>query len=343
MPHILELVRLLPDRNISIPRRGQPLGAFIVLSTLQHRTYTSTACVFVALSMCSFILASCADHGPDGTVDEATPASRFGMLVVTRTPSPVPGGATDDLRVNAFFVRHAGFQQTQVLDLMNLTDAPDQLLLGLEVGSCQVTERDLSSGIDTGMDSYVDLLDAGDVRLVLSGRGSARLRRRAFPDLFSNVGGVTYETSGIDGATVGTLQLAGRGSRQIGQFSVSLNTVPIPVLHSVGGQPVTSNYAAIDWREPLSLQWAPSQSTQTETYIELAALQYDRIVSLSCRASDTGLATLPRAGVEAVGELAQQDATVRLSVRRIAHQTFDATGVQDADAYYVARDSVFLK
>ena len=285
----------------------------------------------------------CADHGPDDTLGRSVPAAKFAMAVVSRTPSPAPGGIAEDLRVSAFFVRHVGFNETEVLDLINLPDAPEPMALAMELGGCQLSERNLADGVEQGGDSFIDLIDAGDLRINLTSSGSARIQRNAFPDLFSNIGGVTYELSGLDGATSGLLQLTGRGSRQVGRFAVSLDAVPIPILHSAGGQPITSNYAAVDWREPLDVEWAPSSAEGAMTFIELAALQYDRIVSLQCRARDTGLATLPRAGVEAVGELAQSDATVRLSVRRLVQEPFHATGMQRAHAFFVARDSVFLK
>jgi hypothetical protein len=286
----------------------------------------------------------CSDHGPEDLMARSQPADRFGLIIVSHSPGPVPGGVAEDLRVGAFFVRHAGFDKTQVLDLINLPDVPEPSMFDLAIGHCEVTERELGEGFEASVDSYVDLLDAGDVRLFLDARGTTPLRRRAFPDLFSNVGGVTYEASAMESATRGSLRIQGKGSRQVGDFVVSLTPTPIPMLRTVAGEPITSNYSGIDWQQPLSIEWSPVQvpTVNTQTYIELAALQFDRIISLRCRAEDRGRATLPQAGIEAVGRVAGKATTVRLSVSRVRHQRFAAAGLHDGDAFYVSRDSILL-
>lgn len=300
------------------------------------------ACV-LALST----IASCAEEAPQD-VGTSQPADRFGVLTISYSEHRVPGGTEPQVVVGGLFARHAGMPRDEVIHTLNLPDVPDAALLELKLGSCEYVDRNLS--IEPGADgnAFVDLLDAGDIRLRFQMR-TERLARRSVPDLFSNVTGITYEGVLHDAAApilAGPVRVESRGPHEVGSFLVDVNAPPVPRLLEVSGERTSGSYAPIDWDANLEIRWLPAETrpdNSNRVYIELVALQYDRIVSLRCATRDDGFAGLPRDGVAAVGRAVTPDSTVRLITRRIARADFGAAGLHTGLVFFVSRDSVLLE
>ncbi len=301
----------------------------------------------IAATVSLLSVASCAEEAPPDEQGRSSPADRFGQLTVSYVEHRVPGGAMPQVHVAGFFARHAGIDRPEVLRILNQPDVPDHALLDMHAGDCKILERQLPRPPLDDPAAFVELLDAGEIRMRFGPR-SARLQRRSFPDLFDSVAGLTYEGS-LSGAVTplggGTLALDGLGSAEVGNFVVHLEVPPVPRLIAVGERPITSHYAGIDWDDDLQVRWLVAETSPdpaVPVYIELAVLQFDRTISLVCVAPDTGVATLPHEAVAAVGAAVESDSAVRLITRRITKSQFRTDRIHSTDAYFVSRDSVLL-
>ena len=293
---------------------------------------------------------SCADTGGVDELGRSQPADRFGVLAISYSEHRVPGGVDPQIMVAGFFARHVAIARDEVLYTLNIPDVPDTNLLDMPLGSCRLMDRPLAASVEPDPEhAFVDLLDAGDIRVHVGARGQ-RLRRRGVPDIFPHVTGVTYEgivhdaTNPVAG---GPIRVEGRGSHEVGDFLVDVTPPPVPRLLEVAGQPVTGGYTSIDdWDTHLPVQWLaaePAAQPSQRVYIELVALRFDRIVSLRCVTRDDGSAGLPREGVAEVGKAATPDASVHLILRRIARSSFATAGIHTGDVFFVSRDSLMVQ
>ncbi len=303
--------------------------------------------VLVACLAAVCLLPSCAEEAPPEDLDRSTPADRFAQITVSYVEHRVPGGARPQVHISGFFARHAGIDRGEVLRILNQPDVPDPQLLSMRIGDCKIVERELGRPPveDT---SFVELLDAGEIRMQFGNRG-ARLQRRSFPELFTNVNGLTYEGAlggGHAPMMGGSLTLRGRGSSEVGDFRVRVEVPPVPRLIALGSSPVSSPYAGIDWDEDLDVRWLVAETSPNHNvpvYIELAVLQFDRTTSLICVAPDTGMATLPHDAVSLIAGSVESDSTVQLITRRISRAGFRTARIHSSEAFFVSRDSVLLK
>lgn len=301
------------------------------------------ACVLVL----GLLSSACAEQAP-APLDSSTPADRFAVLSVSYAEHRIPGGAEPQLVLGGFFARHHGISQREVLDILHLPDVPDAPTLGLAPPQCIIVERQLAAPIlKDPYESYVDLLDAGELRLEFAGR-TERLRRRNFPGLFSAVSGMTYEGS-LDSpapAGGGAMRLEGRGSHEVGDFRVDLRAPPVPRLIEVDGDPVTGAWAHVEWDRPLTVRWLSAETDSSgvaPVFIEIAVLKYDRTIALRCAAADDGRTTIEPRALQQVATHITSSSTVRLVARRISRAPFAAPGIHSGEAFFVSRDSVLLK
>lgn len=334
------------------PRRHGPCGQDRV-----RRRATSLGRL-VALLLTS----ACFDESDVPEGDRSNVASTIGVVTVVRAESHAPGIAPQ-LQLNAAFARYRGFSAADVVDFASLEDVPDWQLLELPVGHCQVVQSNASAigtaggrprlGADGGIEDFVDFLEAGELRALGSQDiRQARFERRALPELWTTVSGVTYEATLPLSAAERPISIDGWGSQHAGSFRLEAVVPPTPTLTEVGGQPVTAAYATIDWDEELEVRWetaAPPDpalgvtAVPTRLTVSLEALEFDRVVAFRCACPDVGSAGLPRAGIAALAPFARGEATVRLVVRRTAQVPFAAARVHEAMAFFVARSSVLVK
>ncbi|MBT9557257.1 MAG: hypothetical protein IV100_14555 [Myxococcales bacterium] len=317
------------------------------------RRRTSSLLRLVALLLAT----ACFDESDVPEGDRSNVASTIGVVTVVRAESHAPGIAPQ-LQLNAAFARYRGFSAADVVDFASLEDVPDWQLLELPIGHCQVVQSNASAigtaggrttrSADGGIEDFVDFLEAGELRALGSQDiRQARFERRALPELWTTVSGVTYEATLPLSAAERPISIDGWGSQHAGSFRLEATVPPTPTLTEVGGQPVTAAYATIDWEEELDVRWetpvAPEGAAPTRLTVSLEALEFDRVVAFRCACPDIGSAGLPRAGIEALAPFARGEATVRLVVRRTAQIPFAAARVHEAMAFFVARSSVLVK
>ena len=293
------------------------------------------------------VLASCAEEAPQDDLAVSVPADRFGLLTISYSEHRVPGGAEPQLLMGGFFARHAGLTRDGVLSVLNLPDTPGGADLDQPVGSCRYAERELGGTMDDDGGAFVDLLDAGSVRLTIDGR-KVGLRRRSFPDIFGSVSGITYEGALDDPTgTSGAVLVEGRGSYEVGSFMVSVTPPPVARLLEVDGAPVLGTYASLRWDADAEVRWLPQErvvaSEPLPVVVEVVALQFNRVASVRCVVDDTGSMLVPRSELQKLAPSATADATVRLVLRRIARARFAAAGLHSGEVMFISRDSVLLQ
>ncbi len=305
---------------------------------------------------------ACFDSEETAPDDRSTVASTIGVVTVVRAESHAPGMAPQ-LQLSAAFARYRGFAAADIVDFASLEDVPDWQLLELPVGHCQVvqsSENPLATftgsslvSANGGIENFVDFLEAGELRALGSQDvRQARFERRALPELWTTVSGVTYEAILPLSAAERPISIDGWGSQHAGSFRLEASVPPTPTLTEVGGQPVTAAYATIDWDEELEVRWETptlpgpalgGATTPTRLTVSLEALEFDRVVAFRCACPDVGSAGLPRAGIAAFAPFARAEATVRLVIRRTAQVPFSAASIHEAMAFFVARSSVLVK
>ena len=213
---------------------------------------------------------------------------------------------------------------------------------------CRVVRRNLgNSGPDYDGVAFVDLLDAGDIRISQL-QHETGLNRRPFPDIFPTVAGVTYEgifSSPNSQRDLYRLVLHSKGSYDVGGFSATIGAPAIPRLLELGNAPVTSDYASIDWDADLPLSWLHVETGEqlSRLLIEISLVNFDKSVSLQCAVADVGSSTISAEQIDAIQQDLSPNTTVRLSVRRVHHTPFVAPGLHTGDVYFVSSDSVILQ
>ncbi len=277
-------------------------------------------------------------------------AERFAILTVVR--SDAAAGLTEELRIEGFFARQWGLSHLGAVEVVGLPELGDPELFALEVGRCRVVERSMAVTLrGDEHEAFIDLLDAGEVRLRFGEHGTHRLARRPVSELHAAVNGVTYEAS-LPMAMVAppsggsaVLALEGRGSSELGTFHLTHTLAPPPTIQAVNGEPVTGDYAGIDWSDELAVTWLSTGAAEGDSHlvVSLEALQFDRRVELRCRSRDTGAVVLPAEGVQAVSTLATSETITRLVVQRLARVDFVASGLHEGHAVFAARSLVLLK
>ena len=301
----------------------------------------------IAASLVCFVAASCLSCAEEVAPEEYLhnePADRFGLITVTYNEHRIPGGVEPQVLVNAFFARHVALSHEQVLDIVNHPDTLEPSISAVPVGQCRIKTRDLREQALTHDSAYLDLLDAGDIRISTEEQALA-LRRRSFPDIFPMVTGLTYEGILSDTRRLrhGTsLLLEGRGSQEVGDFVVSLKAPSVPRLLEVASQPVTGSYSSFDWTTDLEIKWL-CLGEAGNVLVELVAIDFDRSVSLQCRLPDTGVGHITNTALELMKGRVAPDSTLRLIVRRVARSRFQTPGIHFGEVTYVSRDSVLLE
>jgi hypothetical protein len=233
---------------------------------------------------------------------------------------------------------------------LNLGNAIDNHVLALHEGFCHMQVRGFGrlelSEDDT---AFIDLIDAGDLRLDTGG-AAYRLTRRAYPDIFLEVTGVTYQgifSVARDQWEESPVKITGRGSLDVGEFSDELTVPPVPRLLEVGGAPVTGEYASLDWEGDLVVRWYSGSHDSAEplasVFVEFAVVELERRASLHCRTRDTGLMVLPRATLSELRRHTGDNATVRMIIRRISSDDFSAAGVDAGEIHLISQDAVLLQ
>ncbi len=295
---------------------------------------------FVTASALALAL-GCAEELPSRELGSSAPASRFGHLSITYSEHRVPGGVDPQVIASGLFARHIGVSKTDVVSAIVSSDGFDDTPV---VGACRVESRAL--GLRPGEDHFVDLVDAGELR-VNAPAGSVRLDRRSFPEVYPAVTGLTYEGT-LPRPELGEdtpLRIEGRGSYEVGPFVVEATLPAVPSLLAVDGTPVTGPYAAVRWDADLEVRWAvPEPNRRAATaLIDVVVLGYDRVTTLRCATPDSGLALLPRAGLAALADARQPDATTRLVVQRVRHAPFAAAGIHGGEVVVSSRDAVLVE
>jgi hypothetical protein len=306
--------------------------------------------LIIAIGSCGVLLSGCAEEMDPVEYFRQADAQHFGLLTVTYHEDKFGGQSQPQVSAAGVFARYNGLTQDEVLSILNLPDTLNSNVATLANGSCRIIVRASGKSELLERDSvFVDLLDAGEIRLETEGL-AYRLTRRSFPDIFLDVAGITYE--GIFGATNGIwdrakISLSGRGSLEVGEFSSQLKMPPVPKLLEIGGAPHTGEYASIDWDRDFMLRWArmprapgtPSGSV----FVELSAIELERQVSLHCRSYDTGMMVLPLPTLSGLKHLVSDTATLRMVIRRLESTHISAAGIESAELHLISRDSVLLQ
>ncbi|GMV41839.1 MAG: hypothetical protein AMXMBFR64_35550 [Myxococcales bacterium] len=253
---------------------------------------------------------------------------------------------TSRLLVSAAFVRTDGLDRGTVARVLGLPDIPDAA--DFESAQCAVSSTSVSASMDeAGGAPAVELLDAGALEL-RAGPETITVPSQYFPDVVSNIAGVTYEATVRSRSALPTTSqglratIAASGSVDVGAFEVSLQVPARLRLVEVGGRAVRHGVVMAELTGELGLSWEPPSRDSDLLVVEVARQSFGSVSTVRCLAPDNGafavpgemLARLPPSG---------PDTTDRLSVRRIMLQPFDAPGLHEGLAVYVTEDAVLLR
>ncbi len=277
-------------------------------------------------------LVGCTAEGPDDPApdDEETKRQAFGVVTVER----VQGDGLSRASVSAKFMRVAREQRAAAEALVGgdpLLPSPGECgsLAALEEAS--VLEP-LPSGFS------VELLDVGDVSLLLveadGGRTQVALAPRAFPDVGDWASGVFYTTPEATlpaGSSRGRPQawdgyeIAGSGAASLDAFVIEVGEAPdLPEDLRIDA-PLHAGRFVVSAKDDLALSWR--RSSRGDVVPDVVYVDVLGADALRCAFPDTGSALLP-AGVLSAADVGAE-ATV--SVHRLSERLVRIASV-DGDA-----------
>ena len=316
----------------------------------RHSNGWQVLMLIIAIGCFGMWAPGCAEEVDPSEYFRQAPTERFGLLVVTYHEDKFGGESRPQVSVGGFFARHAELSQEQVLSILNLPDVLGSNVRSLAHGNCLIKVRGFGDSELSAPESvFVDLLDAGDIRLE-TGEIDYRLTRRSFPDIFLDVTGVTYE--GIFSATHAAwehavVSVSSCGSLEVGDFVIQMKMPSVPKLLEIGGVLHSGEYASIDWNQDFLLRWAGHSPLMNEKrgsiFVELSAIELERKVSLHCRSEDTGVMVIPIATLAEIKRHVTGSTTLRMVVRRLGVRKIKAAGVESAELHLISRDSVLLQ
>jgi hypothetical protein len=319
-----------------------------------HRTlHTAGRILVAALALTAWI--GCGQERPyvepaEEQLSAAAPARTVGVVQLLYSEGHKARGTGNRLLANAFFVRSGEPDRAALARLLGLPGVPDAA--EFDEAQC-IVSTDPVSGADgrKAGSSLVELLDAGELTLQV-GAQAVPMASQYFPDIVSNVTGVTYEAAVRSPSAMPCLDdcegradnalVSATGSIDIGPLEVSL---PVPSrvrVLEVGGRAVRHGTVMTELDKDLSVTWEPVGGASDLLLVEVARYGYERVATVRCLAPDTGAFTLPGEQLSKLPPLGR-DATDRLQVRRITMRPFDAPGLDEGLAVFVNQDSVLLR
>ena len=302
--------------------------------------------MIVTWSLAASLCAACGTSlvGPDEVSDDS--ADSFGLVVVTLAENREHSRTREEIFAQAWFVEHVGYNQVEVLDLIQ---PPSSLAPDLALGQCAVHEDELliDGYPSDSVERSIYFMDAGDVR-VAGGQHTLAMDGSYFPDVRPDVGGLIYEGVYHHGKAIaapGALQVSGFGSPEVGTFDVSL-ALPAPLyLTSVGDQRVRGSRISGPARDQgLELTWVTADGAAPSgepVFVELVRREFDQSARLVCLVPDTGHFVIPAEELTLLPDMGV-DQTDWLSVFRVHDSSFEAEGLSTGWLLLVTRDEVLL-
>lgn len=282
----------------------------------------------------------------------------FGLVVLSLTEDRTSPRLSARVSASAWFVEHDQGRLQPVLTVLEPLSVAASTLREAQASKavsdrCVLTVRQLG-GRMSDQSGPIYFMDAGELALE-SDQGSLFFQSTYFPDVDPEVAGLVYDAAGPNARGLissPTVRVTGSGASEVGPFVAELQP-PAPLrLTRVGKHRFGARSSGISAGRhdgsngPLSVEWlsaqpagADAQPTVSVRYIRQG---FDRVASVSCRVPDTGQYKVPAKALAALPDMGD-DQTDRLEVARISVSGFEAEGLDQASAVFIARDSVLLR
>lgn len=327
--------RRLGDPHDSSPRRGATAA-----TAAPHRS------LFVAAGV-ALLAAGCSGEpaGPAGDETAAT-AHSFGLLTLRIAPQPgnepaePAAGTSLELSATAHLARYRALDPDQVARLLALPLDPQRELPALdECGWFDPTRDADEEDVAHDDEGEIDLLEAGDIRIVAPARSLA-LRPRSFAGLLPFVSGTVYQEAQINVAAgfEQPIEISAAGGAAVGGFGLR---VLLPALPAVGvAAPVAATSAgggAASGATPaLELRWTVARAAAETMYLELQGTERPAGPVLRCNVNDVGRFAVPRRLLDALDPM--DTGGVLLEAVRLRRTPFHARGLGEAEVRVIASE-----
>lgn len=298
---------------------------------------------WTAVLISSLLLALVACSGEEGLADGSVELhqSRLGLVSVTYDHRWTDVHDAAQLTATAQFVRYSAMDHEQVARLLALPLDPQRDLPALD----QCRRYDLSldlaahTALETEEQGYVELLEAGDLKIEAQG-STVTLMPRHFPGLLPFISGVVYGEAQAALINRGShvVSSSSTGGEAVGAFSARLNSPQLPRLSAVAGA-ASRSLVTLPRGSALPLRWHPS-ATPGATEVTYLELRYNaggtRHEALRCRLLDDGQFEVPRSLMAGLA------GKVTLNLTRLQQGSFVASGLDHGELRVVVRDTAAL-
>lgn len=274
---------------------------------------------------------ACGPEEPESIVLENEFPGNYGEVLFTYTQT----FATESEEVETSFQMSARFVRVHDLERNDV-----RLLWGEGIpenlgrrGGCQRSSIPIRAPREHVFGGSLELLDAGELTLRLA-EEEVRVANWSFPSVYGVVAGVLYGGEELDAEFRSDDQyhIIASGGEALGPFEVALDAPEGFDGLMLSGSEVGLEAVVLEPEQPLELRWEPGRVAE-EVLIELSFEQFGSEQRIVCRSSDDGAEVIPASLVSQLWDPGVQ--AVRLTVSRITRTSFEAEGLEDAEAMFV--------
>jgi hypothetical protein len=221
---------------------------------------------------------------------------------------------------HARFLRYRD-SDAELVDVLVGPQSTPRVLDVCEISTPDVVESAMAA---LGQDTFITHLDAGDVRVSVSGEPGEVLSPRHQPPLFPYVGGVEYEELTLHEPSElpvdGDISVTAFGGRDVGGFDVVATLPSTP--KNVWATTVESPDGSL---ESATIGWDPQVDAGTDELV-ITVVQGLGRAQIRCRARDTGRFSIPASAFERIPAL--DAAATEIWVERLRRVPFAAPGIE---------------